>query len=71
MSGMRNARRDQAAGKPQSTPLDFAQGRLVYTSQVRRRRNRMYLLAAALFILAVGTGVVLVLLANWLSTVMK
>ena len=70
MSGMRNEQRDQAAGKPQTTPLDFAQGRLVYTSHVRRR-NRMYLLAAALLILAVGTGVVLVLLANWFSTVMK
>ena len=68
---MRNEQRDQAAGKPQSTPLDWAQGRLVYTSHVRRRRNRMYLLATTLLILAVGTGVVLVLLANWFSTVMK
>lgn len=71
MSGMRNEQRDQAAYKPPSTPLDFAQGRLVYTGQVRRSRNRMYRLAAALLILAVGTGVVLVLLANWLSTLMK
>lgn len=71
MSGMRNEQRDQAAYKPPSTPLDFAQGRLVYTSHVRRRRNRMYRLAAALLVLAVGTGVVLVLLANWLSTLMK
>jgi hypothetical protein len=68
MSGMRNEQRDQAAYRPPSTPLDFAQGSLVYASHVRRRRNRMYLLAAALLILAVGTGVLVVLLANWLSS---
>jgi hypothetical protein len=68
MSGMRNEQRDQAAGKPQSTPLGFAQGRLVYTSHVRRARNRMYLLAAALLILALGTGVLVVQLADWLSS---
>ena len=67
MSGMRNEQRDQAAYRPPSTPLDFAQGSLVYASHVRRR-NRMYLLAAALLILAVGTGVLVVLLANWLSS---
>jgi hypothetical protein len=67
MSGMRNEQRNRAAYKPPSTPLNFAQGSLVYTSHVRRRRNRKYLLAAALLILAVGTGLVVVLLANWLS----
>jgi hypothetical protein len=68
MSGMRNEQRNRAAYKPPSTPLNFAQGSLVYTSRVRRRRrNRKYLLAAALLILAVGTGLVVVLLANWLS----
>jgi hypothetical protein len=67
MSGMRNEQRNQATYRPPSTPLKFAQGSLVYTSHVRRRRNRMYLLAAALLILAVGTGLVVVLLANWLG----
>jgi hypothetical protein len=67
MSGMQNEQRNRAAYKPPSTPLNFAQGSLVYTSHVRRRRNRKYLLAAALLILAVGTGLVVVLLANWLS----
>ena len=68
MSGMRNEQRDQAAYRPPSKPLDFAQGSFVYTSHARRRRNRRYLLAAALLILAVGTGVLVVLLANWLSS---
>jgi hypothetical protein len=71
MSGMRNKQRNQAAGKPQSIPLDFAQGRFVYTSQMRRRRNRRYRLVAALLILAVGTGLVVVLFAEWLNTLMK
>jgi hypothetical protein len=77
MSGMRNEQRDQAAYRPPSTPrppstrLDFAQGSLVYASHVRRRRNRMYLQAGALLILAVGAGLAVVLLADWLSPVMK
>ena len=71
MSGKRNEQRDQAAYRPPSTPLDFAQGSLVYASHLRRRRNRMYRLAAGLLILAVGTGFAVVLLADWLTPVMK
>ncbi len=71
MGGMRKQQRDQPAYKPETTPLDFAQGRLVYTSQVRRGRNRRYRLVAALLVLAVGTGVVVVLLPDWLNTLVK
>jgi hypothetical protein len=70
MGGLRKKRRTQPAFTPRGTPLDFAQGRLVYTSQMRRR-NRMYRLAASLFIVAVGTGVVVVLLADWFNTSVK
>jgi hypothetical protein len=64
MSGMRNHRR--AYNNP-TPPLDFAKGKLVYTSQIRSR-NRQYRLAAILLVLAVATGVVVVLLANWITT---
>ena len=67
MSGMHNER---PVDKPSAPPLDFTHGKLVYTSQMRRR-NRRYGLAAALSFLAVATGVVVVLLANWLGTVMS
>ena len=67
MSGARKQQREPATQKPPRPPLDFTLGRLVYTSQTRRRRNRMYRLVAALLILAVSTGLVIVLLANWLS----
>jgi hypothetical protein len=69
MSGMRN---EQRAYKPPAPPppLEFTKGRLVYTSRLRRRGS-MYRLAAALLILAVGIGVVVVLLPDWLSTMMK
>jgi peptidoglycan/LPS O-acetylase OafA/YrhL len=70
MGGLRKERHDQAAYTPRGRPLDFAEGRLVYTSQMHRR-NRMYRLAAALLILAIGTGVVVVLFADWLSTLAK
>jgi uncharacterized membrane protein len=36
-----------------------------------RRRNRMYRLAAALLIVAVGTGIVVVIFAEWLNTLAK
>ncbi len=61
MSGMRNHRRVYNSPAP---PLDFAKGRLVYTSQIRSR-NRQYRLAAILLVLAVATGVLVVLLANF------
>jgi hypothetical protein len=67
MSGARKQQREPATQKLPRPPLDFTLGRLVYTSQTRRRRNRMYRLVAALLILAVSTGLVVVLLANWLS----
>jgi hypothetical protein len=35
------------------------------------RRNRMYRLAAALLIVAVGTGIVVVIFAEWLNTLAK
>jgi hypothetical protein len=65
----RSAETAACTSYPETTkaPLDFTLGRLVYTSQTRRRRNRMYRLVAALLILAVSTGLVVVLLANWLS----
>jgi hypothetical protein len=66
MSGRPQEQRDQAAQEPQRTPLDFAQGSLLYTRQVRRRRDRRYRLVAALLIFGVVTGVVVVLLADWL-----
>ncbi len=67
MRGMRKEQRDQASQEPRRTPFDFAQGSLRYTRQMRRRRNRRYLLIATLLILGVGIGVVAVLLANWLA----
>jgi hypothetical protein len=66
MSGRPQEQRDQAAQEPQRTPLDFAQGSLLYTRQVRRRRDRRYRLVAALLIFGVVTGVVVALLADWL-----
>ena len=71
MSGLRKERHDQEAQQPRRTPLDFAQGRLHYTRQGFRRRNRRYRLVAALLILGVGIGVAVVLLANWLTLLIR
>ena len=71
MGGMRKESRSQAGQKLPRPPLDFTLGRLVYASQTRRRRNLMYCRVAALLSLAICTGVVAVLLANWLSTLAK
>jgi hypothetical protein len=71
MGGIRKQARRPAGQKLPRPPLDFTLGSLVYASQRRRRRNRVYRLVAALLSLAVGTGVVAVLLANWLSNLMK
>jgi type VI protein secretion system component VasF len=68
MSGMRNEQRVSEI-PTQPEPVDISQRRLVYASRVHR--NRQYRLSAALFILAVATGVVVVLLANWLGTSMS
>jgi hypothetical protein len=70
MGGLRKERPDQPAYTPRGTPLDFAQGKLVYTSQMRRR-NRRYRLAAALLVVAVGTGIVVVIFADWLNSLAK
>jgi hypothetical protein len=67
MSGMSNHRSVYNSPTP---PLDFAKGKLVYTSQIRSR-NRQYRLAAILLVLAVATGVVVALLANWITTSMS
>ena len=71
MGGMRKESRSQAGQKLPRPPLDFTLARLVYASQSRRRRNHSYHLVAALLSLAVCTGVVAVLLVNWLSTLVK
>jgi len=67
MSGMPKHRHAYNSPAP---PLDFAKGRLVYTSQIRSR-NRQYRLAAILLVLAVATGVVLVVMANLITTSMS
>jgi hypothetical protein len=67
MSGMRNHRSVYNSPTP---PLDFAKGKLVYTTEIRSR-NRQYRLAAILLVLAVATGVVVVLLANWIGPSMS
>jgi len=61
MSGIHS----QQADNLPAPPFDSS-----YTSRIRRR-NRRYAVAAALATLAVATGVVVVLLANWLSTVLS
>jgi hypothetical protein len=71
MGEMRKESRSQAGHKLPKPPLDFTLARPVYASQMRRRRNRMYRLVATLLSLAVCTGVVAVLLVNWLSTLVK
>jgi hypothetical protein len=71
MGGLRKELRDQAGEKPPKVPLAFAQGGHVYASHLRRRRHRRYRLLAVLLTLAVGTGIVAVLLANWLNILVK
>ena len=66
MGGTPKEQRDQGSREPRRMPLDFAQGKLRYTIQMRRR-NRRYGAVAALLILGVGIGVAAVLLANWLA----
>ena len=67
MGGMRKEQRDQASWQPRRTPFDIAQGKLRYTIQMRRHRNRRYGVVAALLILGVGIGLAAALLANWLT----
>ena len=67
MSGMRNHRSVYSSPTP---PIDFAKGKLVYTS-LKRSRNRQYRLVAILIGLAISTGIVVVLLANLISPSMS
>jgi hypothetical protein len=66
MSGRPQQQRFQAPQEPQRVPV---QGRVRYTSYVRRRRNRRYgIMAALLLLIAVVVGVVVTLLMSWLPT---
>jgi hypothetical protein len=66
MSALRKEQDNKAEYKPGRKLFDIAQGRARYAIQ-RHRRNRRNLRITALIILAVGIGVVVVLLASWLS----
>jgi hypothetical protein len=66
MSALRKEQHDQADYDQERKLFDIAQGRVRYAIQ-KRRRNRRNLRVGALIILAVGMGVAVVLLANWLS----
>ena len=66
MSGRPQERRNQSPQEPQRALLHSVQGRFCYTNYERRRRNRRYGIVAALFILALGVGIIVTLLADWL-----
>ena len=66
MSALRKEQHNQAEHNHEGKLFDIAQGRAPYAIQ-RHHRQRRNLRVAALIILAVGIGVVVVLLANWLS----
>ena len=51
-------------------PIHPLRASSVVTSQMRRR-NRMYRLVIGLLIVAVGSGVVVALLADWLNTLVN
>ena len=69
MRTRRKEQYDQPARESPRPPFDFAQDRLHYASQKRRRRhrNRRYRIMAALLVLGVGTGIVVMLVAYWLT----
>jgi hypothetical protein len=71
MSGRPQKQRYQAVREPRTPAHDFVQGDLYYMRERRRWRNRRYRLIAALLILGVGTSVIAVLLADWLSSFIK
>jgi type VI protein secretion system component VasF len=71
MSGLRKEQHDQPAQESRRAPFDFAQANLIYASRRRRHRNRWYGIMAALVIVAVGLGMVAMLLADWLSNFVK
>ena len=66
MSALRKEQHDQAKYKPSRKLVDIEQGRVRYAIY-RHRGKRRNLRVAALIILAVGIGVVVALLTNWLS----
>jgi hypothetical protein len=61
MSGMPQEQRDQ---EPQRVPLSSFQGSFHYRNYERRRRNLRYIIVAALFILALGVGLIVTLIAD-------
>jgi hypothetical protein len=65
MSGMRQQRQHRFPA-PLNPPVDISQERLRYTWHTHRRRKRWLLLIATLVIFGAGTGVLVVLLAEWL-----
>jgi hypothetical protein len=68
MSALRKEQRDQAKYEPRRKLVDIEQGRVRYAIyRHRRKRRNLRFRVAALIIFAVGIGVVVALLANWLS----
>jgi hypothetical protein len=66
MSALRKEKHNQAEHNPERKLFDISQGKARYAIQ-RHRRNRRNLRVAALILLAVGIGVLVALLASWLS----
>lgn len=71
MRARRKEQHDQPAQEPRRTPFGFAQGKLIYASRRRRHRIRRYGIMAALVIVAVGLGMVAILLVDWLTNFIK
>jgi hypothetical protein len=68
MSVLRKEQHDQAKYEPRRKLVDIEQGRVRYAIyRHRRKRRNLRFRIAALIIFAVGIGVVVALLANWLS----
>jgi len=71
MRAKRKEQHNQPAQEPRRTPFDVAQGKLIYGSRRRRHRNHWYSIMAALVIVAIGLGMVAMLLADWLTNFIK
>ena len=67
----RKEQRDHAVQEPRGAPLYFAESRICYARQMRWRRERQHRFVAALLILGVAIGLITVLLADSLSTLIK
>ena len=65
MSGMRRQRQHSFPALL-NPPVDISQEKLRYTWHTHRRRKRRLLLIATLVIFGAATGVLVVLLADWL-----